>query len=137
MEISFRKFYGPGLMFIGLLILTIFSFQYPFMAKIPLGNDDPTHIQTARYPFIAPAFSSVSKKLSVFKSTYPLSEVLFTLARFLPFSWSQRFMIWMALGHLLSGIALGYLLKKIAGTGPAVVGMIFWAISAIGVLCFI
>lgn len=46
-------------------------------------------------------------------------------------------MIWMALGHLLTGLLLGYLINKIAGIVPAFIGMVFWAVSIIGVLSFV
>jgi hypothetical protein len=136
MKLSLHKSGNIVLLSVGVLVLFIFSFQYPFTAKIPLGNDTPAHIQNARYPFSAPAHREVAEHFAPFKTNYQLSSSLFVLARFLPFSWPQRFMIWMALGHLISGLILSYLLKKIAGTIPALIGMILWASSVFGVLMF-
>lgn len=120
----------------GLIVLTIFSFQYPFTARLPLGNDTPTHIQIGRYPFSAPPNRNVSEKNAALRTNYQLSSLSFSLTRIFPFSWPKRFMIWMALGHLFSGILLGYLLRKIAGPIISMIGMILWGISAIGVLVF-
>lgn len=136
MELSLHKLGNIVLLSIGVLILLVSSFQYPFTAKIPLGNDTPTHIQNARYPFSAPARRDVAERFAPLRTNYQLSSSLFVLARFLPFTWPQRFMIWMALGHLLTGLILGYLLKKIAGTIPALIGMVLWASSIFGVLMF-
>ncbi|MDO8512114.1 MAG: hypothetical protein Q7S57_02485 [bacterium] len=126
-----------GFFLVAIIILSVFSFQYPLTSKLPLGNDAPTHIQNARYPISAPPFSTVADRFAPFKTTYRLSSSLFALARFLPFSWPQRFMIWMALGHLLTGLLLGYLLRKFAGLIPAFIGMVFWSISVVGVLSFV
>jgi hypothetical protein len=136
MKPPLRRFGNACLLSIGALMLVVFSFQYPFTAKIPLGNDTPTHIQIARYPISAPAYRDVAESFAPLKTCYQLPSSLFVLARFLPFTWPQRFMIWMALGHLISGLILGYLLKKIAGTIPALIGMILWASSVFGVLMF-
>jgi hypothetical protein len=121
---------------IAILILAVFSFQYPVSMSAPLGGDVQTHIQVARYPFEAPPYQIASQEDALRKSRYPLAAGMFAATRILPLSWENRFMVWMALGHIAAGLAIGLVAFRIAGPWAAALAMVFWAIATMGVLPF-
>jgi len=124
MGLTLQKLGNLGLLPIGILILLVFSFQYPFSVSVPIGGDAPSHIM------LASSFSHFQS------SPYPLSSFILSLSRLLPITWPYRFMIFMALGYATSGILLTILLRKIANNLTAAIGVIFWSVSTWDILPF-
>jgi hypothetical protein len=124
MIIGFTKIGEKFLLTIGIFILVLLSFQYPFSVTVPIGGDAPSHVSTA---------TSLQKIVS---SPYPLSSALFAATRIIPATWLMRFNIFMAAGYALSGILLFLVIRKMTNTLTAIIGLIFWAISTWDVLPF-
>lgn len=121
MEIPFYK--SPHLI-LGIILLFVLAFQYPFSVTVPIGGDAPSHVATAQH----------LKLLLV--SPYRLSSLLFAAMGALPMSWLFRFTVFMAIGYTLSGLLLALLLRKIADNLTATLGLVFWAVSVWDVLPF-
>lgn len=106
------------------LMLLVFSFQYPFSVDVPIGGDAPSHIMNA------------TNLKRFIKSPYPLSSLILSSTHILPWAWTTRFNFAMATGFALSGFVLAFFLNKIGGKTPAIIGMMFWSISAWDILPF-
>lgn len=105
------------------IVLVAFSFQYPAVMPSPIGGDAAIHVRRTMDGTMG--------------SVYPLSMALFSAgARIIPASWETSFVVWMALGHVATGLAIGLILYRIGGKWPAVFGMLFWSAATMNVLPF-
>lgn len=120
--------FPAAMVIFSLILLIILAVQYPFSVTLPIGSDAVFHttiMQTlADYPITS---WSLWKQL-----WYPGVYVIFAPATLLTFlDWPTRFIWWMVLGHVASGLALAWLLKRLANWSAAAASLGLWALTPI------
>lgn len=128
-----NKFVLPaaGLLTAASLLFT-FALQYPFSTTFPIGGDAASHIHAAQTILNIKQVPAAALTL-IKHSNYPLSHLLFTAWAALPFSWPDRFVWWITVGHILTGFSLAALLWRIGSWRAAAAGVAIWALTPIGI----
>ena len=116
---------------IACLLLVAFAIQYPLSSSFPIGGDAADYVEAARV--IDGERGTLDEALSRLRSSwYPATHLIFTMSTLLPVSWPDRFMWWMAAGHIATGLALGTLMFRLGRWPAAATAIIFWAITTTG-----
>lgn len=111
---------------LALLILT--AIQYPLATTFPMGADAAVYIRWTRQ--LTSAFSTTVSV--ILHSWYPGTYALFSFAHLFPFlEWPTRFVWWISLGQIFTGLSLGWLLYRLNGVTSAAVGMAIWALTPV------
>jgi hypothetical protein len=109
------------------------AIQYPLSTTFPVGGDAAPHIATVQHILTKPIYS-ISR---IAHSWYPATYILFSLNAFIPFiSWTQLYPWWMALGQILTGLAIGLLIFRISGLRAAIIGIALWGMTPIALTSF-
>lgn len=115
------------LLIIPVILLVTLAVQYPLSVTFPAGGDAAVHVRHAR------DISSLTANLRVeLHSWYPAANVMFAFMRLVPgLDWPMRFVWFMALGQIATGLALGALLWRLRGGMAAGIAMGIWALTPI------
>lgn len=109
------------------------AIQYPLSTTFPIGGDAAAHITTVEHMSSRP-FSTIYR---ITQSWYPATYLLFSMNAFIPFvSWVALYPWWMALGQILTGLAIGFLLFRLSGIRAAAIGIALWGMTPIALTSF-
>lgn len=108
-------------------LLVMLAVQYPFSTSFPIGGDAAITIIRARA--LIQWDNPVAALAALWQSRYPLIHGLFNVFGLLPTGWPERFIWAMVSGHIVTGLALGYLLARLFGIAEAAAGMALWALT--------
>lgn len=116
---------------LGCLVAT--AIQYPLSTTFPIGGDAAAHISTVQHLLSRPLYT-ISR---ISQSWYPVTYALFSLLAFVPnVSWPDLYTWWMALGQILTGVALGILAYRISNIQGAAIAIGLWALTPITMTSF-
>ncbi len=136
MIVSFLKRQSKTDLFLLLIAITCLiapAVQYPLLTTFPIGGDAAAHINTVQHLTESP-FSTLRH---ITLSWYPVTYTLFSLNAFIPFiTWTDIYTWWMALGQIVTGLALGFLLFRLGGVRAAAIGIALWGITPITLTSF-
>lgn len=121
------------LLSISLVALVATAIQYPLSTTFPIGGDAAAHIATVHQIFSHPILTAI--KIS--RSWYPVSYILFSVNALNPFVyWPIAFSWWMALGQILTGLAIGFFVYRLYGMRAAAISILIWAATPITMTSF-
>jgi hypothetical protein len=121
------------LLTIAVACLIATAIQYPLSTTFPIGGDAAAIISRVQHIFTNP----INTFENIRHSWYPVSYILFSLNALNPFVyWPVAFSWWMAIGQILTGIALGLLAYRISGIRAAALAMAIWALTPITMTSF-
>src|SRR5688572_729407 len=112
-------------------LLFAIAAQYPLETTFPIGGDATRYIlkllevQTTANEN---GFFAAGRELLT-NTAYPGTQIILATSALLPISWPERFTWWMSLGHVASGLAIGYFAWRLAGWKAAAAGMAIWALT--------
>ena len=105
----------------GALFLVGMAVRYPLQTTFPIGGDAVRHVARASQILTEPTAILTN-------SNYPASIALLASAAALPLSWPERFIWLTVVGHVATGLALGWLLYRHFSWQAAAVGMAGWGL---------
>ena len=107
--------------------------QYPLSTTFPIGGDAAAHINTVQHIFTDPLFA-LNK---IANSWYPVAYILFSINAIIPHAnWPIIFSWWMALGQILTGLALGVFVYRLSGPKASAIAIALWAMTPITMTSF-
>lgn len=117
-----------------LLFSAVLLAQYPSTTTFPIGGDAARYIQKLVDVYVSASNGNYyeSLRLLATNTRYPGAQIIFSAFSLLPLSWPDRFIWWLTAGHLFTSLALGLLLKRIAGWPSAVIAIAAWSLVTIG-----
>ncbi|OGY37003.1 MAG: hypothetical protein A3E36_04630 [Candidatus Andersenbacteria bacterium RIFCSPHIGHO2_12_FULL_45_11b] len=116
---------------LGCLIAT--AVQYPLSTTFPIGGDGAAIIQRVQHTLTDPLLTI----RNISHTWYPVSYALFSSNALIPHVyWPTAFSSWMALGQILTGLAIGRLVYRLAGIQASALAMGLWALTPITMTSF-
>ena len=107
--------------------------QYPLSTTFPIGGDGAAHISTVQQ-IITDPISSITK---ISNSWYPVAYILFSVNALIPHAnWPIIFSWWMALGQILTGLAIGFFVFRLSGAKASAIAIALWAMTPITMTSF-
>ncbi len=118
------------LFFASLFLITLTS-QYPIETSFPIGGDAARII--ARSQDVKETLKANTKHglwLLFTNSNYPVTTIIVAASEITPFNWPTRFIGLMVVGHILTGIGIGYIITKTHNAKIGALSIATWAIAA-------
>ena len=110
------------------LLLIALAWQYPASTTFPIGGDAATYITHVRTILNHP-----TQTFNILRgSWYPTMYAILSPAALIPFiDWPARFTLYMALGQIATGLAIGWLCYRLNGVKSAAFGIALWALTPV------
>lgn len=113
---------GTTIIAVATLVLVVMAIQYPLSTTFPIGGDAASYVTKSRHI------------QEVWQSRYPTAQLILTSSALLPLSWPDRFIWIMSLGHMATGLALGFLVFRLTrDTFATAAALFFWGLSITGI----
>lgn len=119
-----------------LALLFTMALQYPLVTTFPIGGDATRYIlKLLEVPAAAQEDRIIEAGTKLFTNTsYPGAQIILATSALLPVPWPERFTWWMSLGHIATGLMIGYLAWRVSDWRAAVASIAIWSLTFVSVL---